>query len=125
MGLNEIKLGVPIPFLADYILHGLVGSRKARSLMETGDFHPVEELKRFGLVEEVVDPPSELLKHALEKASELTSYSSVAYAVIKENRINPIITRYLQTREEEVKIFVECWYSDTTRLVLKEIMKKF
>ena len=93
--------------------------------MESGDFHPVEEVKRLGLVVEVVDPPSELLNRALEKATELNSYSSAAYAAIKHNRVNPIVTRYIQTREEEVKLFVECWYSDTARQVLKEIMKKF
>jgi enoyl-CoA hydratase/carnithine racemase len=125
MGLNEIKLGVPVPFLADYIVHSLVGSQIARSLMETGDFHPVEELKRLGLVEEVVEPPSELLTHAFEKATKLSAYSSTAYAAIKQNRINPIVTRYKQTREEEVKLFVECWYSETARNELKEAMKKF
>jgi enoyl-CoA hydratase/carnithine racemase len=125
MGLNEIKLGVPVPFLADYILHGLVGSQTARTLMEIGDFHPVEEVKRFGIVEEVVNPPSDLLPRTLEKATELSAYSSTAYAAIKHNRINPITIRYIQTREEEVKLFVECWYSETARHALKEIMKKF
>ena len=125
MGLNEIKLGVPVPFLADHILHNLVGSQTARTLMETGIFLPVEEIKRFGLVEEVVDPPAELLTRALEKATELSSYSSTAYAAIKNNRINPIITRYQQTRGQEVKLFVDCWYSETTRQILKEVMKKF
>ncbi|NHJ02980.1 MAG: enoyl-CoA hydratase/isomerase family protein [Candidatus Heimdallarchaeota archaeon] len=125
MGLNEIKLGVPVPYLADYILHSIVGTKDARSLMESGNFLPVEELARFGLVDEVINPPSELLKRAMEKAKEFCSYSPTAYTAIKYNRTNPIITRYTQTREEEVKLFVQCWYSDTARHVLKEIINKF
>ena len=125
MGLNEIKLGVPVPYLADYILHSIVGTRNARLLMESGDFLPVEDLARLGLVDVVVNPPSELLNRVMEKAKELSAYSPSAYSAIKNNRANPIITRYTQTREEEVKLFVECWYSNTARQVLKEIMDKF
>ena len=36
MGLNEIKLGVPVPYLADCVLRNIVGSRYARDMMDTG-----------------------------------------------------------------------------------------
>lgn len=37
MGLNEVKLGVPVPYLADRVLHALVGTRYAREIIESGE----------------------------------------------------------------------------------------
>jgi len=50
MGLNEIKLGVPVPYLADCILRSLVGVRAARLIMESGDFYPPLQLFQMGMV---------------------------------------------------------------------------
>jgi len=36
MGLNEIKLGVPVPYLIDCVLRSTVGTRYAREIMNTG-----------------------------------------------------------------------------------------
>ena len=34
MGLNEIKLGVPVPYLADCVLQNLIGIRNSREIVE-------------------------------------------------------------------------------------------
>ena len=62
MGLNEIKLGLPVPYLPDCLLRQLVGVRTARDMMETGEFYPAEELLKMG-------------EHALEAAALLASAS--------------------------------------------------
>ncbi|MHC4861235.1 MAG: enoyl-CoA hydratase/isomerase family protein [Planctomycetota bacterium] len=46
MGLNEVKLGVPVPYPGDCILRQIVGSRPAREIMEGGEFLPAEDLRR-------------------------------------------------------------------------------
>jgi len=38
IGLNEIKLGVPVPYVADCILRKLIGHRLARDVMDSGGF---------------------------------------------------------------------------------------
>ena len=54
MGLNEIKLGVPVPYVADCILRSLVGFRHAREIMESGDFYQPETSFQKGLVDAVL-----------------------------------------------------------------------
>jgi hypothetical protein len=39
VGLNEIRLGVPVPYLADCILRHLIGVRLARDVMDSGEFY--------------------------------------------------------------------------------------
>ena len=61
MGLNEIKLGVPVPYLADCITRTLLGEKTARDVMETGEFYSTEKLMQTGMVDEVI-PTEELEK---------------------------------------------------------------
>ncbi len=41
-GLNEIQIGVPVPYIADLILRQLVGDRAATEIMYTGTLVPAE-----------------------------------------------------------------------------------
>ena len=67
MGLNEIKLGLPVPYPADCILRQLVGARIAQEICYTGEFYGPDELFTMGLVDQVLSA-DELLDKAIEKA---------------------------------------------------------
>jgi enoyl-CoA hydratase/carnithine racemase len=123
MGLNEIKLGVPVPYLPDCILRQLVGVRNARDMMETGEFYPSERLLQLGMVDEVL-PPETLLSRAIAKAAELGSMPQ-AYALIKQNRVETIEAQVLQHGEEKTDAFLRAWSAEDTRERLKEAIKKF
>jgi enoyl-CoA hydratase/carnithine racemase len=124
MGLNEIKLGVPVPYLTDCVLHSLVGVRNAREIMETGEFYKPEKLVQMGVVDQVL-PLAEVLKESIEKARLLGLMPNEAYANIKRNRVEMIESRVLKYWETKQEIFIECWYSDETQRRLKEAIKKF
>jgi enoyl-CoA hydratase/carnithine racemase len=124
MGLNEIKLGVPVPYPADCILRDLVGSRTARDIMEGGEFHESSDLRKMGMVDEVC-PQDEVIPRAIERARALGSRHPGAYAVIKRNRVGPVEERILARLEEKEKLFVDCWCSGEARKLLREAAKKF
>jgi enoyl-CoA hydratase/carnithine racemase len=124
MGLNEIKLGVPVPYLADCVLRSLVGVRSAREVMETGEFYRPEPLVQTGMVDQVL-PLEEVLPRAIEKAQLLGSMDQEAYGTIKQNRVEAIEAQVLMRREEKEEIFIECWYSDQARERQREAMEKF
>jgi Delta3-Delta2-enoyl-CoA isomerase len=124
MGLNEIKLGVPVPYLADCILRQLVGVRNARDIMDTGEFYLPEQALALGMVDQVL-PLDQLLPQSIEKAATLGASPQEAFAIIKRNRIEAVEKELLAHEEEQVRSFVECWYSDKTRERLKEAIKKF
>jgi Delta3-Delta2-enoyl-CoA isomerase len=124
MGLNEIKLGVPVPYLADCILRQLVGVRNARDIMDTGKFYFPEQSLELGMVDKVL-PSDQLLRQSIEKATTLGASPQEAFAMIKRNRIEMVEAAALAREEEQVRFFVECWYSDKTRERLKEAIKRF
>lgn len=124
MGLNEIKLGLPVPYLADRILQNIIGTREARNVMESGEFFEADELLKRGMVDDVA-PQAEVMERAKEKAESLASMPSETYRIIKENRIEDVVTRVETGWEERQEQMVEMWYSDEARKQLWNTMKKF
>jgi len=124
MGLNEIKLGVPVPYLVDCVLRYTVGTRYARQIMDTGEFYGPEDSLRMGLVDEVL-PVGEVMAKAAERARLLGAWPREAFAMIKRNRVEEIEQRVLAQREEKERLFVDCWYSDEARQRLREAIDKF
>ena len=51
IGLNEIQLGVPVPYLADLILRQIVGDRTATEMLYTGAIMPAAAALEVGLVD--------------------------------------------------------------------------
>lgn len=124
MGLNEVKLGVPVPYLADGVLRQLVAARNAIEIMEGGEFFPPAEALRLGLVD-TVTPEDELLSRAVEQARALGAAPRGAYAQIKGNRQEDLLARYLERCVEKERLFLDLWFADATRERLAEAAKKF
>jgi enoyl-CoA hydratase/carnithine racemase len=124
MGLNEVKLGVPVPYLADCIVRSLLGDGAAREVLEGGEFYPPEQLLRMGMVDRTL-PLDEVQAQAQKKAVDLAALPSQAYTVIKRNRTEEIEARFIRRREEKQEHFLDCWYSPDTQARLKEAASKF
>ncbi len=123
-GLNEVKLGVPVPYVADRILHALVGARLAREVMELGEFYPAEDALGTGLVDYLV-PLDQVLEKALEQARLLSAAPGEAFALIKANRVEDVMIGILDRLEVKQMRFIECWYADAARKPLEEAGRKF
>ena len=104
MGLNEIKLGVPVPYPATCILHQLVGTRYSREIVETGEFFLPETLLQMGLVDRSLHL-EKVLPTAIEMAKSITVHPSHAYAMIKRNRVEPVVEQIHDRLEEREEIF--------------------
>lgn len=124
MGLNEIKLGIPVPFPGDCMLRQIIADHHAREVMESGDFYPPEELSRIGLVDEVV-PLEEVLSRSIEKASALGSFPSGAFAGIKANRVESVAAHIRSNLSEKESNFIDLWYSQEARARLQAALEKF
>lgn len=124
MGLNEVKLGVPVPYPAACILSYLVGYRNAREMMYTGDFYSPEEAYSMGLVDEVVHI-EQVKSRSIEKATTSSAGSAQAIAQIKKSHIEPVKTQIEKHFEDKEQHFIARWYADETRNNLKEAMEKF
>jgi enoyl-CoA hydratase/carnithine racemase len=124
IGLNEIKLGVPVPYVADRILRQLVGQRNARDIIDTGAFYSPEEALLIGQVDEVL-PVEEVLPAAIEKVRGIGSFTGMAFAEIKRYRTELVLQQVKPRLEETDRAFVGCWYAPAARERLKEAMARF
>lgn len=124
MGLNEIKLGLPVPYVGDCALRHLVGIRYAREIMDAGEFYQPEQLLQMGMVDQVW-LLEQVLPKAIEKVRSLGASPREAFAMIKRNRVEMVEAQILAHLEEKQQFFIERWYSDDARDRLKEAMEKF
>ncbi len=124
MGLNEVKLGVPVPYPGDLILRDLVGNRYAREIMELGEFYQPDKLLQFGMVDEIVEQ-TQVREKALEKALQFAALPSLAFQQIKQNRTQPVVDRIQDLLAVKEQNFLRCWFSETTQATLREVLKKF
>lgn len=124
MGLNEIKLGIPIPYPTDCILRHLVGTQKARLITDSGDFYQPAQLLQMGIVDGVF-PIDKVLAKSIEEARLLSSLSLSSFRMIKRNRTEMVIEQILKHLDEREEFFIESWYSKESRESLKEAIKRF
>ncbi len=124
MGLNEIKLGVPVPYLADCCLRALVGFRQARDVIESGEFYLSEAAVRIGMADEAL-PDEKVVELAVEKGKQLGGLPAAAYAQVKRNRVEGIQAEVQARGEEKERFFVESWCSEEVRALLRSAMEKF
>jgi enoyl-CoA hydratase/carnithine racemase len=124
MGVNEIKIGVPIPYPASCIMQALVGFRTNRDLNDFGEYYPAEELQKMGLVDKVL-PLEKVLPESIAHIKKIASFPSYAFSMIKHNRTEVIAERIRAHLTEQDEYFIDCWYSEETRMLLQEAMKKF
>ena len=124
IGLNEIKLGVPVPYMADCILRKLIGYRNARDVMDSGGFLEPEEAQRLGVIDRILSA-EEVVPQAIEKARELAADSLEAFALIKSSRVHAVEKEIAAQLSEREDAFIKCWFSDDARVQLKDAISKY
>ena len=124
MGLNEIKLGVPVPYPALQILENMIGSEQTKEFVYTGEFLPPESLLELGIVDKIYSQDN-LFDHTLEKCLSLIENPSSAFRKIKLDLKMPVVNHIKTRLESHIESFVESWYSNETRILLQKAIEKF
>ena len=124
IGFNEVKIGIPIPYLTDLMLRQIVGDRCATALMFSGEFVEPEEAQRIGLVDDVFIP-EDMEEKAVAKIAELAALPPSGITVVKNNRIEAVRSRYEEMRSADADWFLDCWFNPAVQELLKETAKKF
>jgi len=124
IGLNEIKLGLPVPYLADRMLRKIVSDRAAKAVEYEGELMMPEEAKIIGLVDEVL-PNEEVEKKAIEKIAEIPSQNLFGIKVMKQCRGAELRTQFLSERGSINEAFMDCWFHPSVQSLLKEASKTF
>jgi enoyl-CoA hydratase/carnithine racemase len=124
IGLNEVKLGVPVPYLADMILRHIIGNRYATQMIFSSEFMSFEDAKIIGRID-VIGSAEELEDFTIERLSQIASYPSEAFAAAKANKVEEIKGKYEKHFKEKNEEFLDCWFSDPVQQNLLECYSQF
>jgi len=124
VGLNESRLGVPVPYGADLLLRHLTGDRVATDLMYRGELLEASRVEESGLVDRLV-PKEEVEARAVETVAEIAALPLESFAAIKENRVETVLERYRAHGRVKNERFLDIWFSPEAHRGLQEASKTF
>ena len=124
IGLNEIHLGVALPYLASLILIRLLGDKKAREMTDIGELYSPEEALALGLVDEV-HPAEEVEAKAIEKMAEFCNFSGQALAANKACRVEAVKEQYEAVGRQINEKVLDYWFDDKVREILALAATRF
>ncbi len=124
MGLNEIKIGIPTPYLADLMLRQLVGDRVATEMLYFGSFFMPDQARQMHLVDQVL-PQTSVLPSMVQKISDLAASSAEAFRAMKKARVEDIEDKYHRNIASYNEMFLSCWFADATQHALIKAAEKF
>ncbi|NNG00876.1 MAG: enoyl-CoA hydratase/isomerase family protein [Desulfobacteraceae bacterium] len=124
MGLNEINLGLAVPYIADLMLRQVVGDRAATDMVYHGNFISTADAAALGLID-AIHSPETVETAAVNKVLEITAFPTPAFAVIKANRVEAVRIRFEKYNNEKNQFFYTCWYNEVSQKLLKAAVTKF
>jgi enoyl-CoA hydratase/carnithine racemase len=124
MGLNEIKLGIPIPYISLVLLEQTLGERSAKMVVESGEFYGPEQLKLLGWVDEVL-PSDQVVDRAVEFIRTISSYPKEALVLNQHKFKNDIREKIDANLDDDVQGFLACWETDEVQRLVAEAIKTF
>jgi enoyl-CoA hydratase/carnithine racemase len=123
-GLNEIQIGLPVPFLADLMLRQAVGDRAATEIEYTGELLMPEKALALALIDGLFSE-EEVEAKAIAKISEMVARPPFGFALTKQHRTRDIRTRFIADRQAINQAFMDCWFNQEVQGVLSAASKKF
>ena len=124
IGFNEVKIGLPVPGLADLILRQLIGDRCATEMMFSGEFLEPKQSHNTGLVD-AVHALEDVEREAVSKITTLADLPPDGLRLIKNNRVEAVRLQYDKIRESDADGFLNCWFNPSVLELLREAAKKF
>jgi enoyl-CoA hydratase/carnithine racemase len=124
VALNEVKIGLPVPYLAHLMLRQIVTDRVAVEIEFCSAFIGPNDAKAAGLADAVCDEKA-VEENALEKIREMAALPATAFALTKQHRTRQIPPRFQSVRQDLNRTFMDCWFAPATQALLKEAAQKF
>ncbi len=124
VGLNEIKLGLPVPYPSDLMLRMLAGDHWASTMLYQGEFIESAKAGQIGILNEICSK-EDVEGRATEKLLEHSKLSARAFAVAKANRTEVIRLRYEQFGREKNEEFLDLWFGEEAQGLLQDAALKF
>lgn len=121
ISLNEISFGAPVFAGSTEMLRFCAGNNNATEILYSGAMYTAEEAKPLGLIDKI-SCEKDLADEATRAALELSAKPGPAFTTIKLLLRSPVADEMRLREKETIDMFLDIWYSDTTREYLKKII---
>ncbi len=123
IGLNEVRVGLPVPEVILAALRRQVGPRNAEYLAVGGRMLTPQRALEAGLVDRVV-PADEVVPASLEWARELIGLAPQAMRVTRANARADLIALFDSIGLDDAALMAERWMSDETQQTMRAMIDK-
>ncbi|HVR03499.1 MAG TPA: enoyl-CoA hydratase/isomerase family protein, partial [Polyangia bacterium] len=123
VGLNEVRVGLPVPEVLLRALAYTVGERQAARLAVGGLLVPPEEALRVGLVDEVA-PVAEVVPRALAWARDLLGHPRAAMTATRALARRPLVAAFDAVDDRMLGAVVEQWFSPEAQSTLRALVAR-
>ena len=123
IGLNEVDVGLTVPYGIGSVFQYVVGQRNAEDLLLKAKLVSPEEALNYGLIDEICDLEN-ILNITLERiaaASKLYSPQQVMTKKILREKISNIIVNNFN---KDTKLILDSWFSDSGQQRLEYLYNK-
>lgn len=121
VGLNEVKVGVPLPYGVAHVVRESVPAHRRTEVALLGRNFRDEEALAAGVVDEIAEP-DDFEARCLERAEEFASKDSRAFAVTKRYLRSAAAERARAQGRLLVPEWIDAWFSPSTRARVAEIV---
>ncbi|MGH8370052.1 MAG: enoyl-CoA hydratase/isomerase family protein [Gammaproteobacteria bacterium] len=123
IGLNEVRVGLPVPSIIHAALRRLVGTRQAERLCLHGLLIAPEEAQRIGLVDQVF-PADQLLPAALEWCRNLLALPSLAVVTTRNLVRADLVVLFEELGARSHDDLMNVWFSDETQSAMRRLVQQ-
>lgn len=123
-GLNELYIGIMVPYLTHLMLEQRIGTPEANRLELSGEFMSPERAKELGFADEVL-PSAQVEERALELVTKMSRIPKTAFTGSKQGMTSLVREKFLAVRDDKEKILLDSWFDPKTQELLKQAAKKF
>lgn len=121
IGLNEVRVGLPLPEVIYAALVRQIGARHAERLAVQGLLIDPDEARRIGLVDEVVQAGG-LVPAAVAYARELMALPRTAMETTRKQARSDLVALFDNADETTYQTMTRSWFSDETQRSLTALV---
>lgn len=121
IGLNEVKVGVPLPFGVALIVREAVPKHKITEVALLGRNYNDESALASGLADELVDA-EQIEAASRERLEEFVAKDAFAFAVTKRYLRSGVVERVRASHRLLIPEWLDGWFSDGTRARIAAIV---
>lgn len=123
IGLNEVRIGIPIPEIVASLVRRTVGVRCAEDLCVSGRLLEPFEALRVGLVDEVVSP-GDVVEAARSWCEKLISGPPAALVETRNRMRGDIVEMIDLHREKDTRKLAETWFEPELQMAMKQLVAR-